>query len=287
MLSQPKILVCTDFSHHSDKALKMADQYAQKTRGEVIVLHVDEISYYIAGKEGDKFRELMHSDLRNRMKEQLSRCNLKAHSKIIEDSNANQAILNFVNDLKIDVILIADKGTGAGSFFSLGGLSRKLINTSQVPVFLVKNESPINKVAALVSSVEEMAAVIDGAEKLAVLNSVPFSVICLWQKFPGIYENQSLEYTITFMNYMNESVEQFLTNMRTKISNYLLGKDAKMIVKSSNERNIGEHLVEILHDEGINFAVLKKRHKTWIEKRVFGSVGNTVVEHFKGNILVL
>lgn len=46
MLTQPKILVCTDSSEMSDHALQVASSMAAKTRGEVHLLHVAQVAFY-------------------------------------------------------------------------------------------------------------------------------------------------------------------------------------------------------------------------------------------------
>ncbi|TAG40368.1 MAG: universal stress protein, partial [Cytophagia bacterium] len=83
-----------------------------------------------------------------------------------------------------------------------------------------------------------------------------------------------------------ESKKQVLRT-KAKINESGLKIKGNIIVKESDSIDLSYQLVEILNQEGIQLAVLKKHHKSWLEKFILGSVSSRVIETYNGNILVV
>ncbi len=295
MLNQPKILVCTDFSEASDKALKLADRLAKKTTGEVHLLHVAEIQYYLnwgafrlrPQEMSKKFTELVFVDLMERMQEQVKRCGALAKSMVVFESNATRSIQHVVSELHIDLIVMGDRGaTGIEQFF-LGSLSRKVAASSNVPVLIAKNDDPIENIAALVNNDEDMPKIIDWGQEFSLLSSAQLWVISLYQNFPNLYHVEALEYSRPVMSALDENAETNMALIRTYIERCLSDKATKIKVMLTNEKNLADHLLEVVQDEDIQLVVLKRSRKSVMDKYILGSVSGRVLERFKGNILII
>ncbi|MEM1579305.1 MAG: universal stress protein [Archaeoglobaceae archaeon] len=117
-----KILVAYDFSKYSQKCLEYAKYIAEKTNGEIILLHVDE-------DESCKIDDLSSvvSDLEG----------VKSRAFKIFGSPA-KTILRTQKELNASTIFIGSRGMGLAKSFILGSVSDPVIRMSSVPVFVCK-----------------------------------------------------------------------------------------------------------------------------------------------------
>ncbi|MFP5387601.1 MAG: universal stress protein, partial [Bacteriovoracia bacterium] len=157
MFSQPKILVCTDFSEGSDKALRAAKDLAHRTKGEVHLLHVAEISFYLnvcgyLPELNEQFLNTITDDVVKMMHEQAFRCGVAADVKVVVKNDVLSGVLEDLKELKADIVVIGSKGTSPELNFYLGSNARKICSASPVPVLVVNDETSIERVAALVDA---------------------------------------------------------------------------------------------------------------------------------------
>jgi universal stress protein A len=148
MLAPTKILVPTDFSRYSNKALRQAFDIAQKYRAKIYVLHVvrekmsHEIDDYGLTYESVKdMEEKMISGAKKRLQQQLARFpqskELEVFSEIIFGEPA-EVILKIQIEKEIDLIIISSLGrTGLAKYF-VGGVARNVLKGAKCPVLLTK-----------------------------------------------------------------------------------------------------------------------------------------------------
>ena len=152
MLKPTKILVPTDFSEHSDKALKQALDIALEYGAKIYVLHVVEerLQTTLAGDHADLIINLdeiakLEKDLVNHAKERLHR----QIEKFSECKNAQvirkvvsgipyQEILREQENLGIDLIVIASLGNSAIAKFLIGSVANNVLRGAKCPVLLTK-----------------------------------------------------------------------------------------------------------------------------------------------------
>jgi universal stress protein A len=152
MLKPTKILVPTDFSAHSDKALREALDLASEYGAEVYLLHVMEEKIGSAFQTDYPDISITPATIKRRqnklvrmatgrLKKQLERvppeAGVKTVCEVIPGVPYN-AILRFQVENGIDLIVISSLGsTGLARFF-IGGVARNVLKGSTCPVLLTK-----------------------------------------------------------------------------------------------------------------------------------------------------
>lgn len=294
MFISPKILVLTDFSPSSDRASRLAAQLAARTDGTLHLLHVHSLGMTVdwtgmgaSSALFHQFSETLLDDLNKLMELQLKRCSVQAKSKVILGADLIFDILEEQKNTGYDLIVVGDKGQSAIKAFMLGSLTRKICAASPVPVLVVKDDQQIYRISALLDGHHISEKVIHFSQIFARTLAARLEMISLSQNFPGLYGPNALEYTGQILNSIHEHSELCLQKLEQKL--WRMVKDEEVLIKviRTNEANLGEHLVEILHDEEAQLAILQRSHKNQFERFLLGSVTNSVLEGFRGNVLIV
>lgn len=148
MLKPTKILVPTDFSEYSDKALEQALDIAEQYHAKVFLLHVvhEEIHRAIlkhsSSKELAQDTKVTHwTQIKDRLDIQLNKF---PHVKEVEvvtpirEGIPYEKILEFGKEEGIDLIVIASLGRSGIAKYLIGGVARNVLKGSKCPVLLTK-----------------------------------------------------------------------------------------------------------------------------------------------------
>jgi universal stress protein A len=152
MLKPTKILVPTDFSAYSDKALKQALDIAAEYGATVYVLHVidekihsalgDEYSdLSITVKEIEKLRKAMMSEAKSRLYKQIAKFSESKNVEVIGTVIMGvpyEEILRQREDKDIDLIVIASLGRSGIAKYLIGSVARNVLKGAKCPVLLTK-----------------------------------------------------------------------------------------------------------------------------------------------------
>ncbi|NMC93275.1 MAG: universal stress protein [Syntrophorhabdus sp.] len=144
-----KILVPTDFSTYSDKALRQAFDIAKQYNAKVYVIHVvhekitdtiDDygITYPSYVKE---IEEKMIDEAKKKMKEQIDKFPQSKELEIESDvqiGNISEAILQEEKNKGIDLIVIASLGRSGIAKYLIGSVARNVLKGAKCPVLLTK-----------------------------------------------------------------------------------------------------------------------------------------------------
>jgi len=148
MLRPTKILVPTDFSDSSDKALKQALDIAKQYNAEVYLFHVisGEIrqcmaDYCMSDEEFQNIETQMVKTAMDNIKGQMEKFPASKEVKVYTDVARGvpyEAILNEEKSKNIDLIVIASLGrTGLAKYF-IGSVARNVLKGAKCPVLLTK-----------------------------------------------------------------------------------------------------------------------------------------------------
>jgi universal stress protein A len=149
MLRPTKILVPTDFSEYSDKALEQALDIARQYHANVFLLHVirEEVQYQIEigviTDEGllQQIRNSQLAEAKERLQNQLNKFPQAKEVEVvisIREGIAYEKILDEAKENGIDLIVIASLGrTGFAKYF-IGSVARNVLKGSKCPVLLTK-----------------------------------------------------------------------------------------------------------------------------------------------------
>jgi nucleotide-binding universal stress UspA family protein len=141
-----KILVPVDGSKYSEEALKIAIDYA-KTKGANICLisvapYVEGIDLEISATEREKLNETLMKRADYIVQQA---CGILAGEDVIATcrhvvaaSSVADAIIDYADKEKIDLIIIGSRGLGKSSRFKMGSVASKVVKHSPCSVYVVK-----------------------------------------------------------------------------------------------------------------------------------------------------
>jgi universal stress protein A len=148
MLRPTKILVPTDFSDYSDKALKQALDIAKQYNAKVFLFHVvsEEVQRCVGDFcLGDDIIHDIESQMMMRAREDLQAQldkfpQAKEVSVVTDIGNGTpyEAILKEAEDKGIDLIVIASLGRSGIARFLIGSVTRNVLKGAKCPVLLTK-----------------------------------------------------------------------------------------------------------------------------------------------------
>lgn len=148
MLKPTKILVPTDFSGSSDKALKQGIDIARQYNAELHLFHVMPVDlvyavsdYAIPAQAIEAFEKQQHEGALMSMKSQLAAntgCEGLTISLDITKGIAYEEILKQEKKLGIDLIVIASLGKSGLAKYFIGSVARNVLKKARCPVLLTK-----------------------------------------------------------------------------------------------------------------------------------------------------
>ncbi len=148
MLKPTKILVPTDFSEYSDKALRQALDIAVQYKAKVFVLHVvnEQITqcvydYCLPTAEVQQAEEQLISAAKQSIDKQLAKFTTSTEIEVTRDVKKglpSEEILREEAEQGIDLIVIASLGQTGLSKYLIGGIARNVLKGAKCPVLLTK-----------------------------------------------------------------------------------------------------------------------------------------------------
>ncbi|KIX20956.1 universal stress protein UspA [Flavobacterium sp. 316] len=141
-----KILVPTDFSKHSEYALKVAAQIAKKDNSEIVIIHMlelpttgsDAISSSHEIPELMLFKNVAIAKLDNLMNAPY--LDGITVSKVIQFELAFDGIMNNGKSHNADLIVMGSHGASGFQEMFIGSNTEKVVRNSEVPVLVIKRE---------------------------------------------------------------------------------------------------------------------------------------------------
>jgi universal stress protein A len=148
MLKPTKVLVPTDFSEYSDKALRQALDIAAQYGAKVYVLHVvhEQITqcvydYCLKAEEVQRAEEQLIATARQNLEKQLAKFPRTKEVELTADVRKgipSEEILNEEQEKGIDLIVIASLGQTGLSKYLVGSIARNVLKGAKCPVLLTK-----------------------------------------------------------------------------------------------------------------------------------------------------
>jgi len=146
MFAPKNILVPTDFSEYSDRALKQAVDIASEHNSKIYLLHVvDEIiqcavDYCLDAAVVDQVEKQSMVFAEEKLKKEVKMISASKDLQVISDvkkGDTYQTILKEQKDKGIDLIVIASHGK-KGLIKHLGSVADRVLRGAKCPVLLVK-----------------------------------------------------------------------------------------------------------------------------------------------------
>lgn len=148
MLKPTKILVPTDFSEFSDKALRQALDIAAQYQAKVYVLHVvhEQITqcvydYCLSADEVERAEGQLIAVARQNLEKQLAKFPRAKEIELTADIRKGipaEEIMKEEEEKGIDLIVIASLGQTGLSKYLIGSIARNVLKGAKCPVLLTK-----------------------------------------------------------------------------------------------------------------------------------------------------
>ena len=159
-----RILLPTDFSGSSNGAIEMAITMAKHFDTEVILIHV--LPEFTKSRSVlDLMSKNVHLQL-SKIQEYLQKGGVNTPDPVILIGNSSNNIVERANKLDVNLILMGSGEKGRGDTFKLGIATENVIRNSDIPVWVVKNDTP--------TEIKEIVCPVDFSKpsKRALANSI-------------------------------------------------------------------------------------------------------------------
>lgn len=143
-----KILVPTDFSDHAEYALKTAAQIARANDSEIILVHMLELPHEASDAlgSGSDIPEIMF--FKNKAIQNLDDLMDSPFldglnvSEAVHFASATEGIVTLARKHAADFIIMGSHGASGYKEMYIGSKAEKVVRTSDVPVMVIKNDTP-------------------------------------------------------------------------------------------------------------------------------------------------
>ncbi len=144
MISLKKIMVPTDFSEHSSKAVRYGEELALKFNAELVLIHVMEIAP-ILYTEGAVFpfestKAMTDAAIKHLEQVVVESDNLVKVSRTVVEGSPFVEIVRQAKENSVDLIVIGTHGRGAIAHMLMGSVAEKVVRKAPCPVLVVRDE---------------------------------------------------------------------------------------------------------------------------------------------------
>ena len=146
MFQLDHILIATDFSEPAEKALTYARALAQKFGATLHVLHVaDDLLARGVGLEGyvafdPELQREIEESARKQLKALVAKEPVPAKPVVITSNAPANAIVEYAQKSKIDLIVIGTRGRSGIANLLLGSVAERVVRTAGCPVLTVHHQ---------------------------------------------------------------------------------------------------------------------------------------------------
>lgn len=293
-----RILVPLDGSKLAEAPLDYAVWLAQKSRAELVLMHV------YGGKASDKWHYL-----RSQGEAIFQKTRQQGQTPVevkVEDVSGDPAtqIIEYVNDNQVDLIAMSTHGHTGIRHWLLGNVADKIVNYSMKPVWLIKSfeDQPVNleydqKILVLLDGSETAERILPYATYHARLSNGEITLLHVCEPpeiIPaGTYHLIPQGYPPTLPLEWEKYVERELEKRGRECQLYLqrfIDKDRENGVKTNYEYlfgKAGEELERYLKTVPVSLVALTTRGSSGLARRVVGSVAEKVIAVSRSPVLIM
>lgn len=191
-----KIIYATDYSENSVAALRFAVYMGQMLKTDVIALHV-----YSPSEKGDKVecrknhQEKLLAFCKEHQQEQYPDCEISVAA--VKGGNVPRAILDFVRDINVEMIIMGAGETSTIKDLLLGSTTKEMTQISTIPILAVPSDQKPGKIDQILfaSTLEEedIPNLLELTRILSPVNPV-INVVHITHKDIGTAENALNEF---------------------------------------------------------------------------------------------
>lgn len=146
MITMKKIMVATDFSAHSEVAIKYASEFSKAFGGEVLLVTIVEEPTLMAELPpmGEAYfppnlTELQKESAEKECAKQLKHADLEGSQVIVGVGTPFVEIVKIAREEEVDLLIIGTHGRGAIAHMLLGSVAERIVRKSPCPVLTVRS----------------------------------------------------------------------------------------------------------------------------------------------------
>lgn len=254
-----RMLVCSDLSENSELVLMNAEKLRQRIGGEIDILHVSQDSHASKSK----------------LQEQMKRHHFQGNL-IQREGDVPHVINEVIASGKYDLLIIGHNSQTGVWKHLLGSVARKLLSSVPLPTLVLKKELQFNKMGCLVDNTSSLGWMITSS--LDFYRSLKFDTIefvNLWHDLPEPFGHGGS--SSEFKSRLWEEIHYF-EHEKEKVS---------VRVEPARELQVANHLFEIIQEEKIDLAVMKRNRGKNVKTMMIGSETMRMLELEPLNLLIL
>jgi len=275
------ILLANDFSKSSKNVLKTAIEFAKVLRSKIIPIHVlpDDIL-------NKKVQLLLNETAQEKLDEivkSIEDSGVEAGKPILRFGSINDAIVRTSIAIDANLILIGSGESKIGDRFQLGTTAERIIQESDKPVLVVKEEVPLN--------IQNILCPIDFSEtsKLALQNAITMA-----RRFRAeltILSVCELQSSSWFTSEKDREKENELRCAlhKTKFNKFLedFNLEGVKCIKETPIGNPAEEILSVISREMIDLLIIGTAGRTGLNRMIIGSVTEKVIREVPCSFLTL
>ncbi|WP_069130270.1 universal stress protein [Rhodohalobacter halophilus] len=281
-----KILVPTDFSELSEKALAVANKFAKLMGGTVTPFHshipISELDEpYALGMSSQMYQDFeeIENSLTDRLKqlaeEHVDKGILK--KPIVMMGNPAQSIVDTSEEF--DYIVMSTHGRTGFSRFLLGSVAEKVLRLAHTPVLIVENESEVDdfkKILVTTDFSDNAASAYPYARQIAEKSGADLDLVHV-VSFDQFEEEDEESISISDIR------EKRIKLVEKEYFHSLKGEVNSMVIISQDSPH--EAIFNHVNDNEYNLIVMATVGRTGINYLMMGSTTANLVRHVKTAVL--
>jgi len=272
IMKKLSILVPTDFSEISLKALRVAGKLAALIDGKVSVVYSFEKNRY---ERSDSSIDTAKQDLESLVGSHLDPAVLG--ECIISELKAVDAIIE--TGINFDLIIMSSHGRTGISKLMLGSVTEKVIRLSNPPVLIVKNEDmmfPLNKILVTTDFSQNAKNSYGLAAKLAELTDASVHLLYAVTYHSTEPATHLEAYIRTKEKKFRSYVQRYFPNIADRVT-----FEAKLTKKSAHE-----YLTRHISENEYNLVAMATLGRTGLDYLKMGSTTGTVIRNIETNVII-
>jgi nucleotide-binding universal stress UspA family protein len=276
-----KILVAQDFGKSSDNVVKSAIELAKIFQSTIVLIHIlpDDIV-------NEKARNLLNETALTKLiqtRDLIKNEGVKSESPLLMVGNPHETIVRAAVDVNANLILVGSGETQKGDTFCLGTTAERIIQKSEKPVFVIKENVLLNA--------EHILCPVDfsDASKRALKNAITIArrfkseltilAVCelqesTWFTSEKIKEKENeLRYKLH-----KEELDSFLTGFNLRDLNWS---------KEVRRGRPSEEILNTISRKMIDLLIMGTAGRTGVNRMIMGSVTEKVIREVPCSFLTL
>ena len=276
-----KILVAQDFGKSSDNVVKSAIELAKIFQSTIVLIHIlpDDIV-------NEKARNLLNDTAwtkLNQTRDRIKNERVKSESPLLIVGNPHETIVRAAVDVNANLILVGSGETQQGDTFCLGTTAERIIQKSEKPVFVIKENVMLN--------VEHILCPVDysDASKRALKNAITIArrfkseltilAVCELQE-SNWFASEKIKDKENELRYRlhKEELDSFLEGFNLRDLNW---------TKEVPRGKPSEEILNTISRKMIDLLVMGTAGRTGVNRLFMGSVTEKVIREVPCSFLTL